>query len=199
VQTVIGCGRDQCQDCSQSRKTILDRGGQFICVNSRGLIQTYGSGNKLTVTGAHEPNSNPEVNLLSPEICEREPCQYCRGIDFSSLLTDKKTELALSLSTRQLIESSKSCPLCGLLSLSLVDHSTFVSDDTRPVLLRSKGDQGKVEISFPSRETGQEEMLSERCAELDVYTNADCMFPIPFSGCDSFDWLGSASFPWQFR
>jgi hypothetical protein len=162
------------------RKTILGRGGQFICVNSRGLIQTYGPGNKLTVTGAHEPTSNPEVNLLSPEICEREPCQYCQGIDFSSLLTDKKAELALSLSTRQLIQSSKSCPLCGLLSLSLVDHSTFVSDDTRPVLLRSKGDQGKVEISFPSRETGQEEMLSERCAELDVYINADCMFPIPF-------------------
>jgi hypothetical protein len=178
---------------------MLNRGGQFVCVSSPGIIQTYGPGNKLTVTKVHEPTSSPEDKLLSREICEREHCQECRGIDFSSLLTDEEVELALPLSARQLIESAKSCPLCGLLSLSLVDPPTFVSDDTRPVLLRSKGDQGGIEISFPSRETGHEEMVSERCAKLHVYANTNCMFPITFSGCDSFDWSGSASSPWQFR
>jgi hypothetical protein len=178
---------------------MLKRGGQFICVCLPGIIQTYGPGYKLTVTNVHEPTSNPEVKLLSREICEREPCQECRGIDFWSLLTDNRMELALPISSRQLIESAKSCPLCGLLSLSLVDPPTFVSDDTRPLLLRSKGNQGRIEISFPSRETGHEEIASERCAKLHVYTNTSCMFPITFSGCNFFDWSSSASWLWKFR
>ena len=71
---VVGCGRERCDGCSHKRKTVLDRGGQFIDVGA---------------------------------------------------------ELTLFSSFWELTKSSESCPLCALISLTLVDPFSFVPNDGR--------------------------------------------------------------------
>jgi hypothetical protein len=171
--TVIGCGRERCDGCSHLRKTVLDRGGQFIDLRSSGATETFGPGNRLTVSRTQNPGFDAEAKQLSPEICEKELCRTCRSIDFTRLLLEKGAEHTLFASFEELIKSSESCPLCALISLTLVDPFSFVPEDSRPVTLRSKGIGETVEVSFPSKEEGYEELVSERCATLQVYTETD--------------------------
>jgi hypothetical protein len=167
---VIGCSRERCDGCSHKRKIVLDRGGQFIDVRSSGALEEFGPGNRLTVTRTQRPGFDAEAKKLSPEICEKELCWTCRSIDFNRLLLEQAAELTLFSSFWELTKSSESCPLCALISLTLVDPFSFVPDDGRPVTLRSKGTGNTVEVSFPSKEEGREELVSERCATLHIYT-----------------------------
>src|SRR5436190_16898390 len=119
--TVIGCGRERCVGCSHHRKAVLDRGGQFIDLRSSGALETFGPGNTLAVTRAQKPGFDSEANKLSPEIREKELCWTCRNIDFVRLLLEQEAEITLFSSFWELTKSSESCPLCALISLTLVD------------------------------------------------------------------------------
>jgi hypothetical protein len=180
--TVIGCGREQCGGCSHQRKTVLDRGGQFVDVRSSGALETFGSGNRLTVTRIQKPGFDADAKKLSSEISEKELCWTCRSIDFARLLLEQGAELPLFPSFWELTKSSESCPLCALISLTLVDPFSFVPDESRPVTLRSKGTGNTVEVSFLSKEEGYEELVSERCATLHIYTEigGESRFRFPY-------------------
>ena len=128
--TVIGCGLEQCEGCSHQRKTVLDCGGQFIDVRSSGALETFGPGNTLTVTRIQRPGFDANAKKLSSEICEKELCWTCRSIDFDRLLLEQAAELVLFPSFRELTKSSESCPLCALISLTLVDPFSFVPDES---------------------------------------------------------------------
>ena len=171
--TVIGCGRKECHSCGHKRKTVLERGGKFILLRSSGAVETFGSGNTLTVTRTQKPGSHAETKQISPEFCKKDLCQKCRSVDFTRLVLENGTEHALFPTFNQLISSSESCPLCAVIASTLVDSFSFQPDESRPVILRGKETGTKIEVSFPSKEEGSENLISERCAILQIYTSID--------------------------
>ncbi len=158
------------------RKAILDRGGEFVDLRSTGALEMFGPGNRLTVSRPQHAGFDDETQQLKPEILEKEFCGVCRGIDFHRLLSEDGAKQPLFASFADLAKSSESCPLCALVCLTLVDPNSFIPDDSRPVTLGSGSLGESVAVSFPSREEGYEELVSERCARLRVFTESGCEY-----------------------
>jgi hypothetical protein len=173
IMTVIGCGREGCASCASRRKTVLERGGRYIDLRPSGAMQTFGPGNTLTVTQRGRLGLDKSIQLLDPEFCRGDVCNSCRRIDFQRLLTEDNAEHALFSNHSQLERSAATCALCALIASTLVDPFSFLSDDSRPVSLRG-ATATSVEVVFPSKEEGYEEVVCERVATLQVYAANEC-------------------------
>jgi hypothetical protein len=171
--TVISCGRGGCAGCASRRKTVLGRGGRYIDMRPSGAMQTFGPGNTLTVTRTREPGLDKSIQLLDPEFCRGDVCNSCRGVDFERLLTVHGAEHVLFPNYSQLERSAATCTLCALVASTLVDPFSFLLDESRPVSLRG-ATAVSVEVVFPSKEEGYEELMCERVATLQVYAANEC-------------------------
>ena len=154
---------------------MLERGGQFISLRSSGAIETFGPGNKLTITRTRKAGFDAGTRQLDSDH-KKDLCETCQNINFTILLLEKEAEVALFPKYEELIRSSELCPLCSLIASTLVDSFSFEADNSRPVSLRGKGTGNTIEVSFPSKEEGYDELISERCATLQIYTKVDGEF-----------------------
>jgi hypothetical protein len=66
--------------------------------------------------------------------------------------------------------------MCALFVSSVIDASSFLVDNDRPMTLKAKVIGAELEISFPSLEVGYEDLVCQRTSTLFVYAEADCKF-----------------------
>jgi hypothetical protein len=57
------------------------------------------------------------------------------------------------------------------MTLTLVDPETFQANNTRPIVLSARQDRQAVVVSIPSKEVGYDEYVTDRQAELEVYSS----------------------------
>lgn len=134
----------------------------------------FSFGNRLKVTRPRKAGFDAGTRQLDSDNHKKDLCETCRNINFTTLLLEKEAEVALFSTYDELIKSSELCPLCSLIASTLVDNFSFHTDSSRPVSLRGKGTGNTIEVSFPSKEEGYDELISERCATLQIYTKIDC-------------------------
>lgn len=167
---VIGCSRESCDACSHHQKMVPQRGGQFISLRSSGAFETFGPGKRLTITRPQKVDIGTETGQPDSDNCKKDLCETCRNVNFTILLLEKDVEVTLFSKYDDLIRSSELCPLCSLIVSTLVDRFSFKADDSRPVTLRGKRTGNLIEVSFPSKEEGYDDLISERCSTLQIYT-----------------------------
>jgi hypothetical protein len=158
---VIGCNREGCDACSPHRKRCSNV-GPSSCLRSSGAIEMFGLGNKLTITRTRKAGLDTGTRQLDSDNHKKDLCETCRNINFTKLLLEKEAEVALFPKYDELIRSSELCSLCSLIASTLVDRFSFEADNSGPVSLRGAGTGNTIEVSFPSKDEGYDELVSER-------------------------------------
>jgi len=166
---VFGCGREGCSECAGLRHRVIERGGQFRCLRPSGAMEIFEPGNKLTITRPGHNGFDSGKEKLDPDFCNRELCENCRKINFVGLFENSEKEVVFFPTHDELIKSSKQCPLCALIASVVVDAFDFRPDDSRPITLKGDENGRSISISFPSKEYGHDELISERRSTLAIY------------------------------
>jgi hypothetical protein len=149
----------------------VNSGGTFMCVRSTGATETFGPGEILTVSNDSRSKSIPPNKQLDREFCKAPLCDSCSKIDIIALISQAPAQTAFLPNFERLCQSSKYCPLCALVALTLADEFSFQSDYKRPVTFEPMINGESIEIRFPSKEENYENWQSARSSRLYVYTN----------------------------
>jgi hypothetical protein len=168
---MIACGRSGCKNCAIARDAIPAKGGSFVQLAPTGALMTFRPGKKLTLSRVRRPGVTRGIAPLDQDFCGERLCDNCSSLDIQYLLSQENGTQDLPYTFTQLKESSQSCPLCALMTLTLVDPETFQANNTRPIVLSARQDRQAVVVSIPSKEVGYDEYVTDRQAELEVYSS----------------------------